>query len=101
MVSAWKLKGTHHEAVVDSDDEGVGEGDCRELEVTEVAGGDEGLRDDVHAVGGDAAENGRLHDSPQLLRLCPRLLANLLPPAATSTLPHVAVEPVAESPYRR
>jgi hypothetical protein len=34
-----------------------------------VAG--EGLRDDVHAVGDDAAEDGRRHDVPQLPRLLP------------------------------
>jgi hypothetical protein len=34
-----------------------------------VAG--EGLRDDVHAVGDDAAEDGRRHDHPQLPGLLP------------------------------
>ena len=44
----------YHEAVVEADDDGVGDGDGGELEVAEVPG--EGLRDDVHAVGSDAAE---------------------------------------------
>ena len=68
----------YHEAVVEADDDGVGDGDGGELEVAEVPG--EGLRDDVHAVGGDAAEDGRPHDLPQLPRLRPHAAAQ---PAAT------------------
>ena len=68
----------YHEAVVEADDDGVCEGDGGELEVAEVAG--EGLRDDDHAVGGDAAEDGRPDDHPQLPRLRPHAAAQ---PAAT------------------
>jgi len=66
----------YHEAEAEADDDGVGDGDGGELEVAEVAG--EGLRDDVHAVGDDAAEDGRRHDVPQLPRLLPHPRRELL-----------------------
>jgi len=66
----------YHEAEVEADDDGVGDGDGGELEVAEVSR--EGLRDDVHAVGDDAAEDGRRHDVPQLPRLLPHPRPELL-----------------------
>ena len=83
----------YHEAVVEANDDGVGDGDGGELEVAEVPR--EGLRDDVHAVGDDAAEDGRRHDDPQL----PRLLPHPPPEIAGARrrhlpllLPHVRVQ---------
>lgn len=53
---------TYQEAKIEADDDGVGNGDGSEFDLTEVAG--EGLSYDIHGVGGDAAENGGAHYLP-------------------------------------
>lgn len=53
---------TYQETEIEADDDGVGDGYGSELDVAEVAG--EGLCDDVHGEGGDAAEDGGAHDQP-------------------------------------
>ena len=52
----------YQEAKIETDDDGVGDGDGGELNLAEVAG--EGLRDDVHRERGDAAEDRRPHNHP-------------------------------------
>lgn len=59
----------YQEAEVESDDDGVGDGEGGEFDRPEVAS--KGLRDDVHRVGGDPAEDRWPHDLPELLRLDP------------------------------
>lgn len=53
---------TYQEAKIEADDDGVGNGDGSEFDLTEVAG--EGLSYDIHGVGGDAAEDGGAHYLP-------------------------------------
>lgn len=52
----------YQEAESEADDDGVGNGDGSEFNVSKVPG--KGLGDDVHAVGSDAAEDGGTHDVP-------------------------------------
>lgn len=59
----------YQEAEVEADDDVIGDGDGGELEVAEVAG--EGLGDDEHGIGGDAAEDGGAHYVPELLGFDP------------------------------
>lgn len=89
---------SYHEAEAEADDDGVGDGDGGELQVAEVAG--EGLRDDVHAEGDDAAEHGRRHDHPQLLGLLPHPPPELVGFLAVDHLPVIllgAAVPVQEA----
>lgn len=52
----------YQEAEVEADDDSVGNRNRSKLDFTEVAG--EGLGDDVHRVGSDAAEDGGTDDVP-------------------------------------
>lgn len=53
---------TYEETKIEANDDSVGDGNGGELNFTEVTG--EGLSDDVHGEGGDAAEDGGAHDEP-------------------------------------
>ncbi|KAL6960055.1 hypothetical protein U1Q18_050582, partial [Sarracenia purpurea var. burkii] len=59
----------YQETKIETDNDGVSDGEGGEFEFTEVAG--EGLGDDVSGKGGDAGEDGRADDVPQLLGFDP------------------------------
>lgn len=72
---------TYKETKAETGDDGGGDGEGGELEVTDVPG--KGLADHGHAIERQPRERGRAGDHPQLLGLSPYLLRKFVDPASS------------------